>query len=598
MQGLRPAFEWIVRPPAPVSPALAEAATVAGLSERATRLLAGRGIGRPADLAAHLGDPRGALHDPRLLPDAAALQARIAKARAAGERVLVLGDFDADGLTGLAILVTALRRLGLDVGWHVPAREAEGHGLSVAAIDRAAAEGRRLIITVDTGSSSVEEVAVAASRGIDVIVTDHHHVPPVPPAAVALVNPHRHDSVYPDDRLAGSGVAFKVAQLLLAGEPGGPTAALDLADLAIIGTIADVAPIAGENRAIARLGLARLRTAPRPGIAALLAAAGVAPQRVDLERIGFALAPRLNAGGRMGDVATAANLLLTTDVATAAELAGRLETSNRERRDLTATILDEAHAAVADLPPGPVIVTGAWPVGIIGLVAGRLAEDRGAAAIVVATGIEPWRASGRGPAGSQLAAAFEACADLLDRHGGHPQAAGCQFAAAVYPALRERLWPLLVIPTADEQPPAAATTLRTLLLDLAVDSAEVDYGLLRDFDPLGPIAPGDPEALVGIRGLIVGRVRAAAGGHTSLVLRRGREVLDGIAFGRDDLVVSLAEGDVVDVAARLDSRQFGGFETLQLDVKDVAPGGYLAGLAAVARAVEPAMAGAAGPVPG
>ncbi len=594
MQGLRPAFEWIIRPAAPVSPALAEAATVAGLSERATRLLAGRGIGRPADLAAHLGDPRAALHDPRLLPDAAALQTRIARARAAGERVLVLGDFDADGLTGLAILVTALRRLSLDVGWHVPAREAEGHGLSVAAIDRAAAEGRSLIITVDTGSSSVDEVALAASRGIEVIVTDHHHVPPVPPAAVALVNPHRDDSVYPDDRLAGSGVAFKVAQLLLAGEPGGPAAALDLADLAIIGTIADVAPIAGENRAIARLGLARLRTAPRPGIAALLAAAGVAPQRVDLDRIGFALAPRLNAGGRMGDVATAANLLLATDAAAAAELAGRLETSNRERRDLTATILDEAHAAVADLPPGPVIVTGAWPVGIIGLVAGRLAEDRGAPAIVVATGMEPWRASGRGPAGSQLAAAFEACADLLDRHGGHPQAAGCQFAAAMYPMLRARLMPLLVIPAGDERP-TAATSPRTLLLDLAVDAAEVDYRLLRDFDPLGPISPGDPEALVGIRGLTVGRVRAATGGHTSLVLRRGREVLDGIAFGRDDLAVSLAEGDVVDVVARLDSRQFGGFETLQLDVRDVAPGGHLASLAAAARAAEPVMAGAPGP---
>ena len=596
MQGPRPAFEWIVRPAAPVSPALAEAARVAGLSERATRLLAGRGVDGPVDLAAHLGDPRAALHDPRLLPDAAALQTRLAAARAARERVLVLGDFDADGLTGLAILVTALRRLGLDVGWHVPAREAEGHGLSLAAIDRAAAEGRTLIVTVDTGSSSVAEVALAGSRGIDVIVTDHHHVPPVPPAAVALVNPHRHDSVYPDPRLAGSGVAFKVAQLLLADEPGGPVAALDLADLAIIGTIADVAPIAGENRAIARLGLARLRTAPRPGIAALLAAAGVAPQRVDLERIGFALAPRLNAGGRMGDVATAANLLLATDATSANELAGRLETSNRERRDLTATVLDEAHAAVATLPPGPVIVTGPWPVGIIGLVAGRLAEDRGAPVVVVATGAEPWRASGRGPSGSQLAAAFEACADLLERHGGHPQAAGCQFTPEVYPALRERLLPLLAIAAGEE--PHKATEPKTLLLDLAVDASEVDYRLLRDFDPLGPIAPGDPDALVGIRGLTVGRVRAAAGGHTSLVLRRGREVLDGIAFGRDDLAISLAEGDVIDVAARLDSRQFGGFETLQLEVRDVAPGGHLARLAAMTGRVEQVMAGATGPVVG
>ncbi|HXX60498.1 MAG TPA: single-stranded-DNA-specific exonuclease RecJ [Candidatus Sulfotelmatobacter sp.] len=592
MHGTRPAYDWIVRPASPVSAALAEAAHVAGISERAARLLAGRGVARPADLLAHLGDPRAALHDPRLLPDAAALTARVARARATGERVLVLGDFDADGLTGLAILVTTLRRLGLDTGWHVPARVAEGHGLSVVAIERAAAEGRSLIITVDTGSSSIAEVELASSRGIDVIVTDHHHVPAVPPAAAALVNPHRHDSAYPDPRLAGSGVAFKVAQLLLAREPGGPAAALDLADLAIIGTIADVAPIAGENRAIARLGLARLRQAPRPGIAALLDAAGIAPERVDLERIAFSVAPRLNAAGRLGDVATAASLLLATDIASAQDLAARLEVSNRERRDLTASVLDEVLAAAADLPPGPVIVAGAWPVGLIGLVAGRLAEDRHAPAIVVATGAEPWRASGRGPSGSQLAAAFEACADLLERHGGHPQAAGCQFAAAVFPALRERLLPLLAVPAEHGEP--AATDRRTLLLDLAVDAAEVDYRLLRDIDTLGPIAPGEADALVGIRGLAVSRVRAAAGGHTSLVLRRGREVLDAIAFGQDDLASSLAEGDVIDVAARLDSRHFGGFETLQLEVRDVAPGGHLARLAGEAEPAPIIAAGTAG----
>ena len=445
MDGLQPTFDWVLAPPPAVSPALAAAARAAGLSDRTTRLLTGRGVHDPADLAAHLGDPRAALHDPRLLPDAALLEARIARARADHERVLVFGDFDADGLTGLAILVTALERLGLDVGWHVPDREGEGHGLSASAIDHAAAEARTLIITVDTGSSSVAEVALAVTKGIDVVITDHHHLPPVLPAAVALVNPHRHDSLYPDDRLAGSGVAFKVAQLLLAGAPGGPAAALELADLAIIGTIADVAPIVGENRAIARLGLARLRGTPRPGIAALLQAAGVAPQRVDLERIGFALAPRLNSGGRMGDVATAARLLLTTDATTASELAARLETSNRERRDLTVTVLEEARAAAAGLAAGPVIVAGAWPVGIIGLVAGRLAEDRAAPAIVIATGAGSWRASGRGPAGSQLAAAFEACADLLERHGGHPQAAGCQFDASVYPALQARLMPLLAV---------------------------------------------------------------------------------------------------------------------------------------------------------
>ncbi|MFI5262650.1 MAG: single-stranded-DNA-specific exonuclease RecJ [Candidatus Limnocylindrales bacterium] len=583
MQHLRAMRRWWLAPSPAVSPELLAAARAAGLSERTTRLLAGRGVLTPADLRAHVGDPRAALHDPRLLPDATPLAERVARARAAGERVLVFGDFDADGLTGLAILVTALARLGLDVAWHVPDREGEGHGLSRAAVERAAGEGRTLVLTVDTGSSSTEEVELAARLGIDVIVTDHHHVPPIRPRAVALVNAHRADSTYPDPRLAGSGVAFKVAQLLLADTAGGTDAALELADLAVIGTVADVAPIVGENRALARLGLARLRQAPRPGIAALLEAAGVARDRIDLETISFALAPRLNAGGRMGDVATAARLLLATDPAEATELAARLEGANRDRRDLTASVLGEARGAAATAAAdGPVMVAGPWPVGIIGLVAGRLAEERDAPAVVVATGQDPWRASARGPAGSDLAAAFEACADLLERHGGHPQAAGCQFLAAAYPELQARLMPLL-------RTGRAAEAARPLRLDLAVLAGEVDYALLRDLEPLGPIGPGNPEPLLGVSGLTVARARAASGGHTSLLLRKGREVLDAIAFERPDLAAILVEGDVIDVAARLGSRHFGGFETLQLDVRDVAPDGHLAAQLALATA-EPPMA--------
>ena len=473
-----------------MSPALAEAARIAGLSERATRLLAGRGVDRPVDLAAHLGDPRG--RPPR---SAAAARCGGPPGRASPglasqrERVLVLGDFDADGLTGLAILVTALRRLGLDVGWHVPAREAEGHGLSLAAIERAAAEGRSLVITVDTGSSSVAEVALAASRGIDVIVTDHHHVPPVPPAAVALVNPHRHDSVYPDARLAGSGVAFKVAQLLLADEPGGPAAALDLADLAVIGTIADVAPIAGENRAIARLGLARLRTAPRPGIAALLAAAGVAPQRVDLERIGFALAPRLNAGGRMGDVATAANLLLATDAAVR-----RTSSPGGSRRPIASGATSPRRSSMRrtrrsrTCRPDPSSSPGrgrsassAWSPAA----SRRIGEPRPSSS-------PPAPSRGAPPAGGRPAASSRPPSRRAPISSSAMAATrrppGASSRRRSTRALRERLLPLLAIAAGDE--PHAAAGPKTLLLDLAVDAAEVDYRLLHDFDPLGPDRAG------------------------------------------------------------------------------------------------------------
>ena len=590
MTELRPRYRWIPPAPATVSADLTEAGLQAGLSRRAVGLLAGRGQRTGHDLVAHLGAPEAALHDPGLLPDAALTVQRVARARERGERVLVVGDFDADGLTGLAILVLALRRLGLDAAPYVPDRRFEGHGLSLTAVERAAAEGRTLLFTVDTGTSSAAEVAAATARGIDVIITDHHHVPPGRPAAVALVNPHRPESVYPDPRLAGTGVAFKVAQLLLRDEPDGARLALELSDLAAIGTVSDLAPLVGENRALARLGLARLRSAARPGLAALMATASVKPERVDLDTVAYALAPRLNAGGRVADAMTGARLLLAADEAEAVPLAAELEAANRYRRELTAAALEAARVE-ADLTPAAaaVIVAGPWPVGVIGLVAGRLAEERGVPAVVVATEAEPWRASARGPAGTQLAAAFEACDDLLERHGGHPQAAGCQFPSASYGPLRERLLALLAspAPAGDARP--------TLALDLVVTASDVDYRLLRDLAVLEPTGPGNPAPLVGVAGLTVARVRPAAAEHASLVLRKEREVLDGIAFERADLVELLAEGDRVDVVARLASRSFGGYESLQLEVRDVARSGHLASLAAeAATSFAPAVAAGSG----
>ena len=260
------------------------------------------------------------------------------------------GDFDADGLTGLAILVIALRRFGIDALPYVPSRLDEGHGLSLAALDAAAAAGARLIVTVDCGSTSTAEIAEAGRRGLDVIVTDHHRVPAVLPDALAVVNPHRPDSVYPDRRLTGSGVAFKLACLILAEEPGGRAAALGLADLATIGTVADVAPIVGENRAIARLGLDVMRRGPRPGLAALLERSGLAVDAVDLEAVAFTIAPRLNAAGRVGEAAEAARLLLAEDPADAAQRAEALETANTTRRDLMKTAVAEARALARGRP--------------------------------------------------------------------------------------------------------------------------------------------------------------------------------------------------------------------------------------------------------
>ncbi len=370
MEELRPRFRWQPPRAASVTDELAAAGSDIGVSRRLVGVIAARGHTDARSLRAFLGAPEDGLHDPSLLPDAAAFAARIARAAATGERALVFGDFDADGLTGLAILVLALTRLGMDVEPYVPDRAEAGHGLSREAVEHAAAVGRTLIVTVDCGTSSVDEIVAAAARGIDVLVTDHHRVPAVLPPAVAIVNPQRLDSRYPDAALAGSGVAFKLAQLLL--DPRhGSSAALELVDLAAIGTIADVAPLTGENRSIVRLGLARLRSGPRPGLAALLERAKLAGERIDPESIAFGVVPRLNAAGRIGDATVAARLLLAADQTEATALAAELDTANVTRRELLTSALAEARLAAESQPTAPItVLAGPWPIGIIGLVAG------------------------------------------------------------------------------------------------------------------------------------------------------------------------------------------------------------------------------------
>ena len=571
---IEPRYAWRLAVPVTPSAELLAAGARHGLGSRVIGLLAGRGIAAAEDLDAFFAEPLAGLHDPLLLPDAAVFRDRVAAARRAGERVMVFGDFDADGLTGLAILVRALRRLGVDAIPYVPSRLDEGHGLSRKALAAAGEAGAGVIVTVDCGSTSLPEIAEARAAGIDVLVTDHHRVPPELPVALAVVNPQRADSTYPERRLAGSGVAFKLAQLLLADEPDGPAAALALADLAAIGSIADLVPILGETRAIVRLGLAAIARGPRPGVAALLAAASIDPAQLDVESLSFAVSPRINAAGRVGESASAAALLLTDDREEADRLAAELETANKTRRDLTTQAMSEARASIeagvasadawlAGTQAGATIVRGPWPVGSVGLVASRLGEDHDRPAVVGAELGEVIRASCRSDGRLDLSATLEACSDLFLRHGGHAGAAGFEIAAerwnefvAVFSALAAR-----AVPDDPRQ---------VLAVDLALPALDVDYALQRDLGRLAPCGTGNPEPLIVVEGLTVTRVRAASGGHSQLTLRRRLDVLDGIAFGRPDLAETVAEGDVVDVVARLVSRSFGGYESLQLEIRDVA----------------------------
>jgi single-stranded-DNA-specific exonuclease len=594
---IEPLYRWLPPQAVGVDPGCRALGVQAGLSERLLGLLAARGVNQPDDLRIFLAPAAEGLHDPLLLPDAAAALERVARAARQKERLLVYGDFDADGLAGMAILTIAFKRLGLDVAAYAPERVGDGHGLSRRAIEQAAAEGRTLIVTADCGTSSAAEIDEALGRGIDVVVTDHHHASTWPMGAVAVVNPQRTDSLYPEKRLTGAGVAWKLAQALLrdgGAAPAEEIPAADLADLAIIGTVADMAPVLGENRALARLGLDALRRGGRPGLVSLLARAGVALDRLDLESIGFAIAPRLNAAGRVGEAARAGRLLLAEDRDEAERLADELEAANSERRDVARAALAEARLALgltrpaaeqngpaqapghgaedagapADLPPA-VLVRGDWPVGIIGLIAGRLADETGRPTVVaspVAGEADLLRGSCRSPEGWSLAEALIACEDLLVRHGGHSAAAGFDMEADRWDAFEARFLEL-----ARAVPPPARR--RDLRLDLVLPARALDYELVRELDVLAPFGPGNPTPALGLTGFRVIRARSAAGGHTQLVLGRDRDVLDAIAFRRADLAGLLKEGDRVDVVARAASRRFGGFESIQLEVLDVATEG-------------------------
>ena len=578
---VEPRFRWQFPRGLPIDDAFLATAAGLGIRPRLAEILWGRGM-RAGDLNGFVAPAIAGLHDPTLLPDAELVVARLGRARHGGERVLVFGDFDADGLTGAAILVRTFRRLGIAAIPYVPDRLLEGHGLSAQAIDHAAREGATLIVTVDCGTSSRTEVEAAAARGIDVLITDHHRIPPLVPPAVAIVNPQRADSRYPHRTLSGAGVAFKLGQLLLADEPGGPEAALAQADLAAIGTVADLAPVLGENRSIARLGLDRLRAGTHAGLAALVRAAGADPAKTDLETVAFVLAPRLNAAGRIGDASVALELLLTDDPARADGLAAQLGKANATRRDLTRTAVEAAEAAVDDAaaaalaaeesPGGAIVVRGPWSVGIVGLVASRLSERRNRPAVVGAELDGVIRASCRSGPGFDLAATLEQCSDLLTRYGGHAGAAGFELPEDRWDAFVARFQALAAATVAPEPQP-------TLALDLSVPAMELDYALLRDLASLAPTGPGNPEPLLAVLGLTVTRVRAATGGHTQLTLRRRIDVIDAIAFDRADLAESVHEGDVLDVAARVTTRTFGGYESLQLEIRDVAPAGAVRRLA-------------------
>ncbi|HSW10452.1 MAG TPA: single-stranded-DNA-specific exonuclease RecJ [Bacillota bacterium] len=556
--------EWIVGRPDPERVDLL--GTELGVSRVLAAVLVGRGMTGPQEARAFLS-AGGDLPDPMAMADMGRAVERIERAIRQAEPVVVYGDYDADGLTGMALLVDCLRRRGANVEYYVPDRLEEGYGLKGTVLRDLAARGTRLVVTVDCGITAIAEAELAAELGMDLVITDHHAPGPCAPPAFAVLNPLREGCDYPFKQLAGVGVALKLAQAML---PGGEWE--EHLDLAAVGTIADAVPLLGENRLLVRRGLVALRDTSRPGLRQLLAASGRTSGEVTAERVVYGLGPRLNAAGRVGRAEVAAEILLTRDDGRARALAGQLEEFNRTRRSLEAQIVREAGDMVAAGAGGAclVLARAGWPTGVLGIGAARLVERHRLPAVLLTIEGGKARGSARGLPGLDILDALRACHDLLETYGGHPGAAGLSLEADRVPEFAGRMQEVV----GGRLTPGGR--MPRMIVDTEVAVGELDGQLLRDLELLEPCGQGNPPPLLVLRGAPVVDCRAVGqdGAHLRLTLGRGAGSLRAMAFRMGGSLNRLAGAPRLDLAFTPLVERWNGRESLTLAVRDFdIPGG-------------------------
>ena len=511
-------------------------------------ILAARGITDPAEALTLLAGEEE-LSDPALLTDMDAACQRIWQAIDNGETIVVFGDYDVDGVTATALLYQHLKGMGATVKCMLPSREGDGYGLSRNAIQSIRDKGYQLIVTVDNGISAVEEAEFAAELGIDLIITDHHLPPETLPKAVAVVDPRRLDDTSPFKGLCGAGVAFKLCAAL-DGCP--PEEMLDYCgDLAAVGTVADVMPLTGENRTLVKSGLRQLQNTDRPGLEALLEEVGLAGRPITAENISYAIAPRINAAGRMDSAVTALQLVLCEDPDRAEELAHKLNEINVKRQETELEIFKAAQVLLEQQPERledrVMLLWGRdWHPGVIGIVASRLVERTGRPVIVVTVDEHgECKGSGRSVPGFNLHACIGSCADLLIRYGGHAMAAGLSVREENLPELRRRLneWAARECPVLHTAP---------LECDLPIHLDRVTVDSVRRIDALAPFGAENPTPVFLLQSAVVdGVYPVSEGRHSRLRLRQGNASVYAVWFGMPSEQLPYTMGDVVDAALNL-----------------------------------------------
>lgn len=506
-------------------------------------------------------------NDPAKMKNMAAAADRLARAIRHGEQIVVYGDYDADGVTATALLLSTLRALGGNAEPYIPDRFEEGYGLNIGALQTLREGGAGVVVTVDCGIRSLKEAAEAKRLGLDLIITDHHTPGPELPDAFALLNPKQEGDEYPEKQLAGVGVAFKLAWALqlAMGDPSPDGAGLDLVAL---GTVADMVPLSGENRWMVREGLARLRKPTRQGVLSLIGVSGLKPAGVRSGDIGYLLGPRLNAAGRLETARNALNLLMTNDVFEAGRLAQYLDSQNRERQVLTQQMTATAEEMVAAAPGEGLLLVAIhedFNPGVVGLVASRLVERFYRPAIVGQRGPEFTRCSCRSIPEFHITRALETCADLFQNFGGHAAAAGFTVRNENLPEALERLRAL-----AREQ--LGGLELRPVLhADAEVPLAELKPDLLDHLEMVEPTGYGNPQVSLVSRGLTVRDARTVGqeAKHLKLTVTDGWITYDAIAFRHGHWLPTLPK--VIDLLYRFETNEFNGRKTLQLNVRDLKP---------------------------
>jgi single-stranded-DNA-specific exonuclease len=498
--------------------------------------------------------------------------ARIRRALDEREPIAVYGDYDVDGVTATALLVEALTQLGANARGYIPNRFDEGYGLNNEALTTLAYDGVRLVITVDCGIRSPIEALHARTLGLDLIISDHHEPSGDIPEALAVINPKQPGDAYPEKYLAGVGLAYKIVEALNVQRSTFNVQLSDFLDLVALGTVADLAPLTGENRVLVRQGLKQMRETKRQGLFSLAAVAGVTLSKINAQNIGFSLGPRLNAAGRLTVASDALNLLMATDPTEAGRLAQSLNNQNVERQRLTKDIQVKADTLATEGRENPILLFAAHPEfnhGIVGLAASRLLDTHYRPSIVCHFGEETTRCSCRSIPEFNITAALDECAELLIRHGGHRAAAG-------FTVRNENLNELIERLTAIAQRELDGRDLRsTMTADMEVSLSELNFDLIKHLDALQPTGYGNPEAVFVARGakVQVKRTVGMDGAHLKLTLTDGRVSFDAIAFRLGHLEPTLPH--VVDALFTFETNEYNGRASLQLNVKDIKATGVL-----------------------